>query len=291
MQREKTALLSLLLMLLGLLILCYPVLGSFVNGFTQSRAIVHYSEKVEALSPEEREALLRGAQAYNLALQNNPAAFYQPDLIPGYEDILNPGADGLMAYVTIPAIRVKLPIYHGVSEPVLQVGAGHLSGTAFPIGGPGNHAVISGHSGLPTARLFTDLPKLTKGDSFTVHVLDQAYKYKIISIQKVTPEQTESLRPVPGRDLCTLFTCTPYGINTHRLLVTGERAPDNRPADLPHKAGLHWPPWLTGYLKIAAALIAFAVNIRLIIKHALLYRRAKKAAQDQKKGDCSEKRE
>ncbi|MFP5527309.1 class C sortase [Peptococcus simiae] len=288
MQREKTALLSLLLMLLGLVILCYPVLGSFVNGFTQSRAIVHYSEKVEALSPEERESLLRGAQAYNLALQNNPEAFYKPDLIPGYEQTLNPGGDGIMAYVSIPKVRLRLPIYHGVTEPVLQLGAGHLPGTALPIGGQGNHTVISAHSGLPTHRFFTDLPKLNKGDTFSIHVLDKTLSYRVISIQKVTPDQSEGLRNIPDQDLCTLFTCTPYGINTHRLLVTGARLPDRPEEDQAPEKGFHWPPWLTGYLKIGLALLAITINIILIIKQARRYHRAK---QDQEKGVSSEQTE
>lgn len=291
MQKERTALLSLLLMLLGLLILCYPTIGSFINGFTQSRAIVTYCGTVEALSPAEKAAALEAAEAYNAALREDPGAFYAPERIPGYQACLNPEGNGIMGYVSISRLRLKLPIYHGTGEAVLQVGAGHLQGTSLPIGGPGNHTVISAHSGLPTARLFTDLPKLKKGETFTLHVLDKKLSYKVVNIRKVKPKETGSLHCVPGKDYCTLFTCTPYGINTHRLLVTGERLPDRAAGVKDKKAGLEWPPWLTGYLKLGAAFAALATNIILIIKQVYLLHGQKRGGLQHGKGGCGEKTE
>lgn len=291
MQRERTALLSLLLMLVGLLILCYPTIGTFINGFTQTRAIVNYCDRVDELTAAEKAALWQAAENYNAALRQNPAAFDEPNMIPGYKDCLDPEKTGIMGYVDIPKLRLKLPIYHGTSAPVLQIGAGHLAGSALPTGGLGNHTVISAHSGLPTARLFTDLPKLKKGDDFCLHVLDKKLTYRVIQIQKVTPKHSESLRCQPGKDYCTLFTCTPYGINTHRLLVTGERLPDQAAGVKDKKAGLEWPPWLTGYLKLGAAFAALAANIILIIKQVYLLQGQKRGGLQHGKGGYGEKTE
>ena len=153
--------------------------------------------------------------------------------IKNYNSVLNLGGTGIMGYISIPKLQVELPIYHGTAEPVLQVAVGHLEGTSLPIGGIGNHSVLSAHSGLPRAKLFTDLNKMEIGDTFSITVLDRELTYQVDQILVVEPRDVEALYPVEGRDLCTLITCTPYGINSHRLLVRGQRVENGVPRQMP----------------------------------------------------------
>lgn len=224
--------LPLLVILAGLLVLLYPTISNFLIEQNASRAIASYDAATVDLGQEEREQMLADARAYNDALAASSGA--SPQAPEGgepaqvgetlaYEDLLNLNGDGMMGYIIIPRLKETLPIYHGTSEPVLQVGVGHLSDSSLPVGGPGTHAALSGHRGLPSARLFTDLNKMKVGDLFYIRVLDQTLAYKVTSIETVLPNETESLAIQPGKDLVTLITCTPYGINSHRLLVHAER--------------------------------------------------------------------
>lgn len=199
----------------GVMILCYPTVSSAVNRRSGSYAIGQWQQDMGALEDGALEAQRLRAQRYNQELLTGG----EPE---GYEECLNLG-NGMMGYIRIPRIDVELPIYHGVEEDTLARGVGHLPGTALPIGGPGNHAVLTGHTGLPSARLFTDLTELQEGDRFYIHTLDEVLCYQVDQIQVVLPSEGQALAPQPGKDFCTLVTCTPYGINSHRLLVRGSR--------------------------------------------------------------------
>ena len=213
-----------IILLAGLSLLLYPTVSDYWNSFHQSRAIASYDSEVAALDNTDYETLWTAAQDYNrrLARQENPLAQSEEDLAE-YEDLLNLDGTGAMGYIEIPELKVSLPIYHGVDEGVLQVAVGHIPGTSLPTGGEGTHCVLSGHRGLPSAKLFTNLDQLCEGDTFLLRVLDETLTYEVDQILIVEPHEVEPLAIDPGQDYCTLVTCTPYGINTHRLLVRGHR--------------------------------------------------------------------
>lgn len=216
MKKKITVFLSVLLLLIGVLVMAYPSVSNFINRQNGSYAIAEFDSIIAQMEHSEIEALLELAREYNLAI----AAGIQPE---GYEEILNL-AGGMMGYIEIPKISVYLPIYHGVSEEVLAKGIGHMPSSAFPIGGVGNHSVLTGHTGLPSAELFTDLIELKEGDVFYIHILNEVLSYQVDQIKVVLPSEGQDLAIVGGEDYCTLVTCTPYGINSHRLLVRGIRA-------------------------------------------------------------------
>ena len=211
------------ILLLGVGILLYPTVSDQMNKKHASRVIDSYIQAVKDNDDEKNAELLSLAKAYNEKLANNPDAFYRPELIEGYDELLDVSGTGVMGILRVEKINLEVTIYHGTSKENLQVGAGHLRGSSLPVGGKSTHAVISGHRGLPSARLFTDLDKLAIGDTFTVTVLGQTLKYKIDQIKVVLPTETADLTIVKDMDYCTLLTCTPYGVNSHRLLVRGCR--------------------------------------------------------------------
>ena len=220
----KTVTLILLAVLfVGFLVLLYPAISQYWNSKVQSRAIADYERMLANMSTADYTAFFEDAHKYNKALAALDAPLSQHERVPGYNDTLNFGNNGVMGYVSISKIQVELPIYHGTSTEVLNIAAGHLEGTSLPVGGEGTHCVLSAHRGLPTASLFTHLDKMEIGDIFTLTVLDKVLTYQVDSILVIEPQQTEALSIVPGEDYCTLLTCTPYGINTHRLLVRGRR--------------------------------------------------------------------
>ena len=208
----------------GLSLLLYPSFSDWWNSRTQTKLIANYSQVVAQLNTTDYSAQWDSAKAYNRELihRNNPYLLSEEQL-ESYESQLNPGNDGIMGYVEIPEINITLPIYHGTDELVLQVAIGHLDWTSLPVGGESTHCVVSGHRGLPSAKLFTDLDQLVVGDYFLLHVLDETLTYEVDQIRIVEPQETEELLIQEGKDLCTLVTCTPYGINSHRLLVRGHR--------------------------------------------------------------------
>ncbi len=207
----------------GISLLLYPVISEYINAKHQSKAIASYDETVSHMSEADYDEIFAEARAYNDALARTEGAFYQPERVSGYLEALDITGTGIMGYVTIDKIGVELPVYHTVETDVLQSAVGHLPGTSLPIGGEGTHAVLSGHRGLPSARLFTDLNKLEPGDLFTITVLNRVVMYRVDQVKIVDPTDVTDLQLIPGRDYCTLFTCTPYGINSHRLLVRGVR--------------------------------------------------------------------
>ena len=223
MKKNRSNIILILIFLVGLSVMLYPTVSDYVNQKNQSRAVASYSEEVENLSDVDYQAYFDAANDYNRRLAETPDAFYRPEEVSGYTDTLDVSGTGIMGYITISKIGVELPVYHGTSDGVLQVAAGHLEGSSLPVGGAGTHAVISAHRGLPSAKLFTNLDELEVGDTFTITVLDRVLTYEVDQISIVLPTETDLLQPVEGKDYVTLMTCTPYGINTHRLLVRGKR--------------------------------------------------------------------
>ncbi len=218
-----TTIMLILLFLVGLSVMLYPTVSDWWNQRVQTRAIATYDQSVEQLDDSEKEEMLAQAHAYNAALNQVYAPFTNYDDVSGYEDILNVSGTGIMGYISIPEIQVMLPIYHGTSAEVLNIAVGHLEGSSLPVGGADTHAVISAHRGLPSAKLFSDLDQLTVDDTFTITILDEIFTYEVEKILVVKPEEVDKLAVIPGGDYVTLMTCTPYGVNTHRLLVRAHR--------------------------------------------------------------------
>lgn len=222
---RKTDLILILVFLAGLSVLLYPTVSNFYNSFHETRAIAAYETGLSSYTKEDYSAVLASAEAYNEALANGGTQTFESGepVSSDYSSQLKVSDDGMMGYVTIAKLGVQLPIYHGTSDAVLAVGAGHLEGSSLPVGGIGTHSVLMGHRGLPSAKLFTDLDQLEVGDTFTVTVLDETLTYQVDNIAIVDPDDLDLLKIDSGEDYCTLVTCTPYGINTQRLLVRGVR--------------------------------------------------------------------
>ena len=229
MKDRLSTFLLILVLVVGLSLLLYPTVSDYWNSMHQTRAIASYTDQVADLDEAHYEALWAEAREYNQELleRKNPYLVSEEQK-QRYESLLNLNNTGIMGYVEIPTINVTAPIYHGTEEKVLQVAIGHLDWTSLPTGGESTHCVISGHRGLPSARLFTDLDQLATGDLFMLQVLDETLTYEIDQILIVEPDVTEDLLIEEGKDYCTLVTCTPYGINSHRMLVRGRRV-DNLP--------------------------------------------------------------
>lgn len=225
--RKKSGIVStivlVVILLVGLAIMLYPTVSDWWNSKVQSRAVASYQEAVAQMDDGETERMLQEAHDYNEKLISLSSPFTNYREISGYNDILNISGTGIMGYISIPFIKVELPIYHGTSEEVLNIAAGHLQGSSFPVGGNNTHAVISAHRGLPSAKLFTDLDKLVEGDTFTINILGEVLTYEIEEILIVEPEEVDKLAIIPNGDYVTLMTCTPYGINTHRMLLRSHR--------------------------------------------------------------------
>jgi len=219
-----TYILIILIFFLGLSLLLYPAFSNYWNAQRQTKAINHYAEQVADINREKYNQIWEDARAYNESLWEriNPYLLDEEQQA-AYNDQLNLGGDGLMGYVEIPSIGVSLPVYHGVSDKVLKSAVGHLDWSSLPVGGEGTHCLVSGHRGLPSAKLFTNLDAVVEGDIFTLQILDETLTYEVDQILVVEPHETDALLLQEGKDLCTLITCTPYAINTHRLLVRGHR--------------------------------------------------------------------
>lgn len=224
MKKHISTVIFILIVLTGLSLLLYPTVSDRWNRMHQTRAITAYAEAAAALNDADYERILADARAYNekLAAQGGGAALTEEEKAE-YEAQLNIAGQGIMGYIDIPKIDCHLPIYHGTSEGVLQTAIGHLESSSLPVGGEDTHCVLSGHRGLPSARLFTDLDQMVAGDLFMVCVLDEILTYQVDQVLVVLPEETDALAIEPGEDLCTLVTCTPYGVNSHRMLVRGRR--------------------------------------------------------------------
>ncbi len=222
-----------LIFLAGLCIFLYPSVSNYINSKHQSRAVASYDAAIAALSEEDYSSFWNEAEKYNKTLATKPMNFnLNEEEKAEYSRVLNPTGTGVIGTIEIENIGVNLPIYHGTEESVLQVGIGHLEGTSFPTGTTSTHVVLSGHRGLPSAKLFTDLDQMIVGDTFLLHILDQTFAYQVDQINIVLPEETQDLAIVDGKEYVTLVTCTPYGVNTHRLLVRAKRVDYNEETKL-----------------------------------------------------------
>lgn len=220
-----------LIFLVGLSLLLYPTVSDYWNSLHQSRAIAEYAEQVASLDDDRYDQLWADAQRYNRSLAQKLDRYNMSDEErEEYESLLNVSGNGIIGYIEIPLIGCSLPIYHGTGESVLQIAVGHIEGTSLPTGGPGTHCVLSGHRGLPSAKLFTDLDKLGIGDTFILRILDETMTYAVDQILIVEPYEMDALEIAADKDYCTLVTCTPYGINSHRLLVRGHRVENQEEA-------------------------------------------------------------
>lgn len=238
MKRKKSRWATILLFLVflaGLSLLLYPTASDYWNSLHQSQAIATYSEEVANLDESKYRELWEAATAYNASLLDRSNTFLlDGDLEKAYGSLLNLSGTGIMGYIEIPSISCSLPIYHGTDEAVLQIAVGHLEWTSLPVGGETTHCVLSGHRGLPSAKLFTNLDQLAEGDVFMLRVLDEILTYSVDQILIVDPHNTDSLQVEAGKDYCTLVTCTPYGVNSHRLLVRGHRIETTEEAAVVH---------------------------------------------------------
>lgn len=231
MKKRLYTIFLILVLITGLSLLLYPTVSDWWNSFHQTQAIAQYAEEVANLDDGEYEKLLSDARSYNKALNDKADRYAMSDEErKEYESLLNISGDGIIGYIDVPLIGCSLPIYHGTNESVLQIAVGHVEGTSLPVGGSGTHCVLSGHRALPSAKLFTDLDKLTVGDDFIVHVLNETLTYEVDQILIVKPYEMDPLEIETGKDYCTLVTCTPYGVNTHRLLVRGHRVKNREDA-------------------------------------------------------------
>ena len=229
LMKNKIGILLVLMLFVGVCGLLYPSVSQYWNSKTQTQAVENYRQILESLQPEDYDTYFEEAKNYNISLNELKYPLTDYYKIEGYKDILDVSGTGIMGYVSIPKLGVELPLYHGISAEVLNVACGHLEGTSFPVGGENTHSVLSAHRGLPHAKLFTELDKMEVGDTFTVTVLNKTVTYQVDQIKVVLPNETQDVQIVEGEDLCTLLTCTPYGINSHRLLVRGTRIENAAP--------------------------------------------------------------
>ena len=265
-----------LLLLAGVSLLLYPNLSDYWNSMHQTRAIASYAETVSQLDTAQYDEMWKAAQDYNRSLAQRETAFALTDeQKAAYESLLDVSGLGVMGYIEIPEIDCSLPIYHGTEESVLQVAVGHLEWSSLPVGGEGTHCVLSGHRGLPSAKLFTNLDKLAVGDTFLLRVLDEVLTYEVDQILIVEPEQVDALGIVPGEDYCTLVTCTPYGINTHRLLVRGHRVENT-----PEAARMHVTADATQFDPLLVAPVLAIPALLLLLMILLVPKQRRKSRED-----------
>ena len=224
MKKHLSTMILFLIFFIGLSLLLYPSFADWWKSFHQSQAVASYVEQVANMDDDKYDEIWSAAWDYNQSLIDRPNDFLlSEEQQETYQSLLNISGHGVMGYIELPKLDLVMPIYHGTDEAVLQVAIGHLDWTSLPVGGKSSHCVVSGHRGLPSARLFTDLDQMELGDTFLLRVLDEVLTYEVDQIRIVEPHETDDLLIVEGEDLCTLVTCTPYGINTHRMLVRGHR--------------------------------------------------------------------
>lgn len=283
MRKHKVVIFLTLGFLVGICILLYPAFSDYWNSKTQSRAITDYESVLEDLESEDYTAIFEKAYAYNKELYETDFPLRDYKQVSGYYDTLRITDSDMIGYLKIDRIGVELPIYHGTSDKVLSKGVGHLEGSSLPVGGENTHCVMSAHRGLPSSKLFTDLDRIEKGDTFQIIVLDQVLTYQIDFIKVIEPTDISDLQIIEGGDYCTLFTCTPYGINTHRLLVRGVRIEtiEEKPIIYFSNEAFRIEPLLV--TPAVAAPMLFVLLIHLLVK----YREPPKNTQQKEKEEGS----
>ena len=252
--------------LVGLGIFLYPSVSNYINTKNQSRAVNNYEELMSTFTEEDYTNLWNAAKEYNEKILSRGMNFNLSDEeLAEYHSVLDPTGTGVMGHIEIEKLGVDLPVYHDVTESVLQVGIGHIPGSSLPAGTTGSHAILSGHRGLPSAKLFSELDQMIEGDTFLLHIMNQTFAYQVDNIQIVLPEETQGLTIYPDQDYVTLVTCTPYGVNTHRMLVRGRRVDYNEetrlivPADATKFNNLVVAPFIAGPI-ILVLFIWFVVS-------------------------------
>ncbi|MCQ2514909.1 MAG: class C sortase [Ruminococcus sp.] len=271
MKNKISTIFIFIILLAGLSLLLYPTISDYLNNLNQSKEISRYASEVAELSTDDYKSIINSAIEYNKKLASGPTHWNLTDEeVSEYEQELNIAGTGVMAYVDIPKISCTLPIYHGIDEGVLQVAIGHLQGSSLPVGGKSTHCVISGHRGLSSAKLFTDIDKLEIGDTFLIRVLDETLTYEVDQIRIVNPDDTDNILIEDGKDLCTLVTCTPYGLNTHRLLVRGHRIENNSKSSVVRvtaDAMQIEPVMVAPVIAVPLLILIFVVIIIFRVKH------------------------
>lgn len=272
MKKRTTTILLIILFFVGLCLLLYPTVSDWWNTRHQSKAIATYTDMVEQLDTSDLEEALKKAKDFNTRIKKgNGFQYLTKELQAEYYELLDITGTGIMGFIEIPGINVSLPVYHGVSDSVLQVAVGHIEWSSLPVGGENTHCVVSGHRGLPSAKLFTNLDKLTAGDIFMLNVLNETLTYEVDRILIVNPDEISALNIEEGKDLCTLVTCTPYGINSHRLLITGHRVANIEEAPVIHITSEAGVIDALVVAPVIAAPILFVLLVYVMIK----YRRKK----------------
>lgn len=276
MKKHIINFLLILFLVSGIGLLLYPTVSELWNSYHQSQAISNYENKVEKLDTSKADEMREAAKFYNQTLEKGVVPNYRlsEEEKKTYNSLLDVTGTGIVAYVEIPKLGTNLPIYHGTDDAILQVAIGHIPGSSLPVGGQGTHSVISGHRGLPSAKLFTDIDKLKNGDRFMIHVLGKTITYQVDQTLTVEPEDISSLAIAPEQDYCTLVTCTPYGINSHRLLVRGHRVPNEKYISKSSKKKTDVIPWIC---------IVIILLVLIFILLLLYVRRKKKRAELRRK--------
>lgn len=287
MSRKVRIIIFILLLLVGASVLFYPTFSNLWNERLQARTIGTYEEAAAQLTDEQKSKLLEEAREFNAQhLRNDIVDAFDENneyvLTHPYDKLLEIDGSGVMCYLEIPKINSKLAVYHGISAEVLEKGVGHLQGTSLPVGGESTHAVLSAHRGLPSAKLFTDLDSVAVGDQFYIHVLDEHLAYEVDAINTVLPEEVELLDIEPGKDLVTLITCTPYGVNTHRLLVRGHRVPYVPPEEPTKTLWEKMSELKFAILTLLAGLLALGIGLAI-------YRSKKRKKKENDQDDLQEK--
>lgn len=287
-KRIIATILIILLFLAGLGIVLYPYVSEYVNAKHASRVVVNYDDAVKEITPEDFSQYFEVAEEYNERLRQNPNPFSEDSRTEGYETALNVDGSGMMGYLEIPKISVKLPFYHGTSGAVLNEAVGHLEGSSLPVGGEDTHVVLSAHRGLPSAKLFTDLPELGEGDIFILTVLDRKMTYQVDQILTVLPTELEALEVEDGQDYVTLMTCTPYGINTHRLLVRGHRIENLPEEEVKSIPVVHVERELTTQEKIQKYIPFAVMGVAVLFLIALLIPSKKDEHRSKESGEADD---
>ncbi len=265
-----------LIFCIGLSLLLYPTVSNWWNSLHQSKAIAQYTENIANLDDDTYEKLWTDAKSYNEALAQKADRYAITEAEhAAYENLLNVSDDGIIGYIEIPVIDCSLPIYHGTDESVLQIAVGHVEGSSLPVGGKGTHCVLSGHRGLPSTKLFTNLDKLTEGDDFVLRILDETLTYEVDQILVVEPQDTDALQIEQDKDYCTLVTCTPYGINSHRMLVRGHRVENQKDAGAVRVTAdaLQIEPMIVAPLAAAPLLLLLLIAILVNVGRKMIVRR------------------
>ena len=284
MRKHVSTITTVLVFLAGLSLLLYPTVSNYWNSKHQTQAVAEYSDRIEKMDEQEKKQAFEQAEKYNETLISDPGRFTPTEeQDEWYKSLLDIDGTGMMGYITIPVIDCKLALYHTVDASVLQVGVGHMEGSSLPVGGSGTHCVFSGHRGLPSAKIFTDLDQMKNGDIFLIHVLGKTLAYKVDQIKTVLPEESSELDIVEGEDHVTLVTCTPYGVNTHRLLIRGIRTEYVEPEEEAEETPIQQIAKVDPVKIMIIGLVAMVIMI--IIVYIVIRRKNRKTEESSRKDE------